>query len=203
MRSLNKSRRTIGSGELAPLHICFGMLLDLGFCNMKHPVFIFYHSDSSFSPFFYCFYFLLVVLHGRLNWGLTVSSLYSRPWHFPLLSCLSPLLYPDCSLEIISPFQFLIIQPLLYLIHSGAKTRLLILPSPPKYSLSYMPDPTRGALDSSLGSEYPYYIDEKIQSSDNLINLLNLTHLMGNGTQMWSQVLYYDTPKHTLLCVTL
>lgn len=132
MRSLNKSRRTVGSGELAPLHICFGMLLDLGFCNMKHPVFIFYHSDSSFSPFFYCFYFLLVALHGRLNWGLTVSSLYSRPWRFPLLSCLSPLLYPDCSLEIISPFQFLIIQPLLYLILSGAKTRLLILPSPPK-----------------------------------------------------------------------
>lgn len=157
-----KSMRIIGSGELAPLHIYFGILLDLGFCNMKHPVFIFYHSDSNLSPFFYCFYFSLVTLHGRLNWGLNVSSLYSRPWHFPLLPCLSSLLYPDwcwaldCSLEIISPFQFLIIQPLLYLILSGAKTRLLALPSPQKYSLSYMPDATWGALDARLGSEYPY-----------------------------------------------
>lgn len=33
-----ESMRTIGSGELAPLHICFGMQLDLGFCNMKHAV---------------------------------------------------------------------------------------------------------------------------------------------------------------------
>lgn len=51
------------------------------------PCFIFYYSDTRFSPSLYCSYFLFVIPNCRLNWRLNFPSLHFLPWHFPPLSC--------------------------------------------------------------------------------------------------------------------
>lgn len=94
---------TTGSKKLLWAECLFWDAIGPWLLHHKVPYFIFYYSDTRFSPSFYCFYFLFVIPNCRLNWGLNFPSLHFLPWHFPPFMISSSLTL-GCSLEVVSLF---------------------------------------------------------------------------------------------------